>query len=77
VTKVDSGGITIQTDANTERWLPEHYITRWRSDGIQGVELSEKIDAVPGITTSLRVTPTRLGTYPAGLHRAVPVPGTR
>jgi hypothetical protein len=25
-----------------------------------------KIDAVPGITTSLRVTPTRLGTYPAG-----------
>ncbi|MBV9839912.1 MAG: cytochrome c oxidase subunit II [Solirubrobacterales bacterium] len=26
---------------------------------------SEKIDAVPGITTTLRVTPTRLGTYPA------------
>ena len=25
---------------------------------------SEKIDAVPGITTSLRVTPTRIGTYP-------------
>ena len=25
---------------------------------------SEKIDAVPGITTSFRVTPTRLGTYP-------------
>jgi cytochrome c oxidase subunit 2 len=27
-------------------------------------EFSEKIDAVPGITTTLRVTPTRLGTYP-------------
>jgi cytochrome c oxidase subunit II len=28
-------------------------------------EFSEKVDAVPGITTTLRVTPTRLGTYPA------------
>ena len=28
-------------------------------------EFSEKIDAVPGITTTLRVTPTRIGTYPA------------
>ncbi len=28
-------------------------------------EFSEKLDAVPGITTILRVTPTRLGTYPA------------
>jgi cytochrome c oxidase subunit 2 len=27
-------------------------------------QFSEKIDAVPGITTSLRVTPTRRGTYP-------------
>ncbi len=26
---------------------------------------SEKLDAVPGITTTVRVTPTRLGTYPA------------
>lgn len=26
---------------------------------------SEKIDAVPGITTTIRVTPTALGTYPA------------
>jgi len=26
---------------------------------------SEKIDAVPGITTTLRVTPTALGTFPA------------
>jgi cytochrome c oxidase subunit 2 len=26
---------------------------------------SEKIDAVPGITTTLRVTPTRIGSYPA------------
>jgi cytochrome c oxidase subunit 2 len=25
---------------------------------------SQKLDAVPGITTTLRVTPTRLGTYP-------------
>jgi cytochrome c oxidase subunit II len=25
---------------------------------------SEKLDAVPGITTTLRVTPTRLGSYP-------------
>ena len=25
---------------------------------------SEKLDAVPGITTTLRVTPTRIGTYP-------------
>lgn len=28
-------------------------------------QFSEKIDAVPGITTTLRVTPTRIGTYPA------------
>jgi cytochrome c oxidase subunit 2 len=28
-------------------------------------EFSEKLDAVPGITTDLRVTPTRLGSYPA------------
>ncbi len=28
-------------------------------------EFSEKLDAVPGITTTLRVTPTKLGTYPA------------
>jgi cytochrome c oxidase subunit 2 len=28
-------------------------------------EFSEKIDAVPGITTTLRVTPTRIGRYPA------------
>jgi cytochrome c oxidase subunit 2 len=28
-------------------------------------EFSEKIDAVPGIATTLRVTPTRIGTYPA------------
>jgi len=27
-------------------------------------EFSEKLDAVPGITTTLRVTPTQLGTYP-------------
>ena len=27
-------------------------------------EFSEKLDAVPGITTTLRVTPTRMGTYP-------------
>jgi cytochrome c oxidase subunit 2 len=28
-------------------------------------EFSQKLDAVPGITTTVRVTPTRLGTYPA------------
>ena len=28
-------------------------------------EFSQKLDAVPGITTTLRVTPVRLGTYPA------------
>ena len=27
-------------------------------------EFSEKLDAVPGITTTLRVTPTRIGSYP-------------
>jgi cytochrome c oxidase subunit 2 len=27
-------------------------------------DFSQKIDAVPGITTDLRVTPTRIGTYP-------------
>ncbi len=27
-------------------------------------QFSEKIDAVPGITTTLRVTPTRIGNYP-------------
>ncbi len=28
-------------------------------------DFSEKLDAVPGITTTLRVTPTRIGAYPA------------
>jgi cytochrome c oxidase subunit 2 len=28
-------------------------------------QFSQKLDAVPGITTTLRVTPTRLGAYPA------------
>jgi cytochrome c oxidase subunit 2 len=28
-------------------------------------EFSEKLDAVPGVTTILRVTPNRIGTYPA------------
>jgi cytochrome c oxidase subunit II len=28
-------------------------------------EFSQKLDAVPGITTTLRVTPTRIGNYPA------------
>ena len=28
-------------------------------------DFSEKLDAVPGITTTLRVTPTRIGGYPA------------
>jgi cytochrome c oxidase subunit II len=28
-------------------------------------EFSQKLDAVPGITTTLRVTPNRIGTYPA------------
>jgi cytochrome c oxidase subunit 2 len=28
-------------------------------------DFSQKLDAVPGITTTLRVTPTRLGNYPA------------
>jgi cytochrome c oxidase subunit II len=28
-------------------------------------EFSQKLDAVPGITTTLRVTPDRIGTYPA------------
>jgi cytochrome c oxidase subunit 2 len=28
-------------------------------------EFSQKLDAVPGITTTVRVTPTRLGNYPA------------
>jgi cytochrome c oxidase subunit 2 len=28
-------------------------------------DFSQKLDAVPGITTTLRVTPTRLGSYPA------------
>ncbi len=28
-------------------------------------EFSEKLDAVPGITTTVRVTPTRIGAYPA------------
>ena len=28
-------------------------------------QFAEKIDAVPGITTTLRVTPTRIGSYPA------------
>jgi cytochrome c oxidase subunit II len=28
-------------------------------------EFSQKLDAVPGITTTLRVTPTKIGTFPA------------
>src|ERR1039458_4380052 len=64
----EAGGKTI---VSPELYLPKGrpVIFRIRSlDVIHSFfvpDFSEKIDAVPGITTTLRVTPTRLGTYPA------------
>jgi cytochrome c oxidase subunit 2 len=59
-----------KTIVSSELYLPDHkpVVFRLRSlDVIHSFfvpEFSEKIDAVPGITTTLRVSPTRLGTYP-------------
>ncbi len=62
------GGKTI---VSSELYLAKDhpYVFRLRSlDVIHSFfvpEFSEKLDAVPGITTTVRVTPTRLGSYPA------------
>jgi cytochrome c oxidase subunit 2 len=52
-------------------YLPDHRAIRFQLRSLDVIhsffvpEFSEKIDAVPGITTTIRVTTTRLGTYPA------------
>jgi cytochrome c oxidase subunit 2 len=51
-------------------YLPNHKPVVFRIRSLDVVhsffvpEFSQKLDAVPGITTTLRVTPTRIGTYP-------------
>jgi cytochrome c oxidase subunit II len=64
----EAGGKTI---VSPDLYLPDHrpVVFKLRSlDVIHSFfvpEFSEKLDAVPGITTTLRVTPTRIGIYPA------------
>jgi cytochrome c oxidase subunit 2 len=64
----EAGGKTI---VSPDLYLPDHrpVVFKLRSlDVIHSFfvpEFSQKLDAVPGITTTLRVTPTRIGTYPA------------
>jgi len=54
-----------------ELYLPNHQPVVFKLRSLDVIhsffvpEFSEKLDAVPGITTVLRVTPTRLGAYPA------------
>jgi cytochrome c oxidase subunit II len=47
-------GRQIKFDVQSKDVLHDFWVPAWR----------QKIDAVPGITTSFRVTPNRLGTYP-------------
>ncbi|MDX6715484.1 MAG: cytochrome c oxidase subunit [Baekduia sp.] len=47
-------GQSVHFDVRTRDVLHDFWVPAWRM----------KIDAVPGITTSYRVTPTRVGTYP-------------
>ena len=47
-------GRQIKFDVQSKDVLHDFWVPAWR----------QKIDAVPGITTSFRVTPDRLGTYP-------------
>jgi cytochrome c oxidase subunit II len=47
-------GKQIKFDVQSKDVIHDFWVPAWR----------QKIDAVPGITTSFRVTPNRLGTYP-------------
>jgi len=55
---------------SSELYLPDHQPVLFHLRSLDVIhsffvpQFSEKIDAVPGITTTLRVTPTRLGSYP-------------
>jgi cytochrome c oxidase subunit II len=59
-----------KTVVSSQLYLPDHrpVVFRLRSlDVIHSVfvpNFSEKLDAVPGITTTVRVSPTRMGSYP-------------
>jgi cytochrome c oxidase subunit II len=54
----------------SELYLPNHQPVVFRLRSLDVIhsffvpQFSEKLDAVPGITTTLRVTPDRVGTYP-------------
>ena len=61
------GGKTVVSSA---LYLPQNQPVVFRLRSLDVIhsffvpEFSEKLDAVPGITTTIRVTPTRTGTYP-------------
>jgi cytochrome c oxidase subunit 2 len=57
-----SGGKQV---VSSELYLPQGAPVVFHIRALDVIQFSEKLDAVPGITTTLRVTPTRLGTYPA------------
>lgn len=56
---------------STTLYLPQRRPVRFRVRSVDVIhsffvpQFRAKIDAVPGITTELRVTPTRRGRYPA------------
>jgi cytochrome c oxidase subunit 2 len=64
-------GLNGKTIVSPELYLPNNKPVVFKIRSLDVVhsffvpEFSEKIDAVPGIVTTLRVTPRRLGTYPA------------
>jgi cytochrome c oxidase subunit 2 len=63
-------GVDGKTVVSPELYLANHQPVEFKLHSLDVIHsffvpnFSEKIDAVPGITTSFRVTPTRLGTYP-------------
>ena len=60
-----------QTVISPELYLPQNQPVVFKLRSLDVIhsffvpEFSQKLDAVPGITTTLRVTPTRTGSYPA------------
>jgi cytochrome c oxidase subunit 2 len=64
-------GLNGKTIVSPELYLPNNKPVVFKIRSLDVVhsffvpEFSEKIDAVPGIVTTLRVTPRRIGTYPA------------
>jgi cytochrome c oxidase subunit 2 len=64
-------GLNGKTIVSPELYLPNNRPVVFKIRSLDVVhsffvpEFSEKIDAVPGIVTTLRVTPRRIGTYPA------------